>query len=801
MKNRMLAIIDAPAQGNFDKLTLHRLPGALPYAGRYRLIDFALSNIKNAFITNVAVFPSGNYRSLQDHVGSGKRWNLDRRRDGLFILPPKNLSMPAEDSLSFMRMHEHIEYFRRSTQEYALVMPADIVWNIDFLEVLDAHIASHAHITEIKHGNTRLQAFIISKKDLIEYINNYDVIPYKTLNDIVLKKKPLKYNVYDHQPYTKRIDNASTYLRSNLDLLKFEIGNSIFSRKRPILTKEKSAPPARYMQSASVNNAMIGSGSLILGRVSNSVVGRDCVIKEGAEVHDSVLMSNAIIETGAYVHHAIIDKGVVVKKNTVLEGDPVQPFVTQKEQVITTQSNLNVLFAAAEAYPYVKTGGLADVVGGLSRALSKKGVNVSVALPLYPVIKMQYQNTYTFMDSLTFDFDGEARKVNIYWLERKKVRYYFIENFKYFDREPIYGHGDDCLRFAFYALGVSKLVERLGGIDIVHAHDWHAGMVPRIMNHHLPTPPKTVLTIHNIDYQGECEARVLQALNLPAPNAAVNFLEDGIQRATKLTTVSPTYRNELRYEYFGKNLTGAILRRERDFYGVLNGLSKVFSPNNDKVILSRYDASNAFAKTENKLALQKRMNLPMGIGYFVIAMVSRITEQKGFELVIPAMHALMERHDNVQFVLLGSGDEGFIEQLRNLEQKYQGRVRLNIGYDAAHPNHIYAGADLFLMPSRVEPCGLSQMIAMKYGTIPLVRRTGGLADSVKDYDPISKEGTGFSFYNYDFESLDEKLETAYDVFTDNKNDWRSLILRAMHEDFSLASQAQKILEIYLTIKA
>jgi len=801
MNNRLLAVIDASAHSAFDKLTLHRLPGALPYAGRYRLIDFALSTLRNASIINVAIYPSGNYRSLQDHVGSGKRWNLDRRRDGLFILPPKNLSMPAEDTLSFMRMHEHIEYFRRSTQEYALVMPADIVWNIDFNAVLTDHIESGAQITEIKHQNTRMQTYIISKKELLEYINSYDVIPYQTLNDVVLKKKPLNYNVYDHQGYSKRIRDASTYHRSNLDMLKFEIGTQIFSTEWPILTKEKTAPPARYMPSSDVMNAMIGSGSLIQGTVHNSIIGRDCVIKEGAEVYNSVLMSNAVIEKSAHLNYTVIDKGVVVKRGTVLEGTTTQPFVTQKEQIITTRSNLSVLFAASEAYPYVKTGGLADVVGGLSRALSKKGVNVKVALPLYPQIKRQYQNTYAFHDSMTFSFDGELRKVNVYWLERKKVGFYFLENFKYFERDHLYGYDDDCKRFAFYNRAVVQLLHIIDPVDIVHAHDWHAGLIPRLLKHHHATPPGSLLTIHNIDYQGACGGEVLDALGLPSNPEGINFLEDGILQSTKLSTVSPTYRNELRYEYFGKNLTPALQRRERDFHGVLNGLPSVFSPATDKVILSPYDAPNAFAKTENKLALQKQMTLPMGIHNFVIGMVSRIAEQKGFDLVIGALSHFLGVYTDVQFVLLGTGDEALMERLKQLEKAYPAQVKLNLGYDATEPNHIYAGADLFLMPSRVEPCGLSQMIAMKYGTIPLVRRTGGLADSVTDFDPLSKEGTGFTFYNYDTDALLERLGDAYHTFKEHKDDWRMLVSRVMKADFSLSTQAQKILELYLSIKS
>ncbi len=798
--NSLLAIVDASSRGQFEKLTLHRMPGALPFAGRYRLIDFALSNIKNAGITNVAIFPFGNYRSLQDHIGSGKRWNLDRRRDGLFILPPKNMMLPSEENLTFQRMHEHFEYFRRSTQKYCLIIPSDIVWNIDFIKGLDAHIKSNADITEIMHGNYRLEAYIINKATLMEFIMAYDTLPYKTINEMLHKNNQLTRNIYTHDAYTKRIHDPYTYHRANLDMLNFEIGRFIFKREAPILTKEKTAPPARYGSNAYVHDSLISSGSYIRGSVIKSVIGRDCVIQKNSEVSHSVLMSNAVIEKNAYVSHAVIDKGVVVKSGTVIEGSKTQPFVTQKEQILTDQSALNVLFVGSEAYPYVKTGGLADVIGGLSSALSKKGLEISVILPLYPQIKKAFVQTYTYLASKTFDFAGETRKIRLYKHEKNKVTYYFIENFKYFEREKLYGYDDDCLRFAFFNLAVKESLTILGDIDILHLHDWHTGLIPKLLKETLSDPPKTFLTIHNIDYQGHCQKDVCAALNLTHQNnGEINFLEEGIMHADKLSTVSPTYRNELKYEYYGKNLTNALLKRERDFHGVLNGLAKVFRPQSDKVILSQYDQGTLFTKTENKLYLQETMHLDMGLNKFVIGMVSRITEQKGFPIILKMLDDLLDEYSDIQFVLLGTGDQAITEALQSIEKNHPNQVKLNIGYDATEPNYIYSGADLFLMPSRVEPCGLSQMIAMKYGTVPLVRKTGGLADSVIDYDPFTRRGNGFSFYPYDEAHLKDRLIDAYTLFKTDKKAWRKLMVRGMKSDFSLETQAQKMIEIYSTM--
>lgn len=797
MNSEALAVIDATPRGNFEKLTLHRMPGALPFAGKFRLLDFALSNLTNSGITNVAIFPAGNYRSMQDHVGGGKRWNLDRRRDGLFMLPPKNMMLPTGDYLTFQRMHEHIEYFRRSTQKYVLIMPPTIVWNIDFNEYLERHIESQADITEIVTEKIRPGVYICERDFLMKYIMDYDILPYRTMRDLCERGLKVSVNTLTFPHYARLITNPSNYLRANLDMLKFEIGRTVFSDKRPIVSKEKTGPPARYTESAVVDNSMVASGSLIQGYLKNSVIGRDVIVKKGAVIEDSVLMNDSIVESGAYINHAVLDKATVVKKDTVIEGSLQTPFVSEKGQVMTDQSTLRILHVASEVHPFVKTGGLADVLESLSRAQRRKGLETSVILPLYKSVKESYSETYKYLRSDTFDFAGEKRKIRLYSIMRDKVRFYFIENFTFFERDKIYGYDDDCTRFAFFNYAIRRFIDHIGPFDVVHVHDWHAALLPGILKRTMKTPPPTLLTIHNIDYQGVCSAsQIGEEMPTKGDKQTVNFLESGIHDATKVSTVSPTYRDELRYEYYGKNLTPSLLKRERDFYGVLNGISKKHSPNNDPMILSRYDAGNIAPKTDNKLFLQKEMRLPMKLEVFLIGMVSRIVEQKGFPILIPALKAFFEAHDDVQFVLLGSGDDALIKELEALQKSYPRRIRLNIGYDSAIPNHIYAGSDLFLMPSRVEPCGLSQMIAMRYGTLPLVRKTGGLADSVEDYDPLTKAGTGFTFFDYDADYLKNRLEDAYEVFKEKRDDWRRMQKQAMKADFSLELQAQKILEIY-----
>lgn len=802
MNSNLFVIVDATFKDNLEQLTLHRMPGALPFAGKYRLIDFTLSNIKNSRITNVAIFPYGNYRSLQDHVGSGKKWDLDRRRDGLFILPPKNLYIAPDEMISFQRMYEHIEFFVRSNQDYAVITSANIVWNIDFHKCLRYHIKNEADITEVMYENIRLKTFIISKKLLIEYIMTYASLEYRTMTELVEKAPNLKVIIYKHQNYTRTITDTFNYLKSNLDMLRFDIGSSIFTPERPIYSKEKTSPPARYLKNASIENSMISSGCLIDGTVINSVIGRDVIIKEGAEVKNSFVMSNSVIEENSKLNYTILDKQTIVKKNTHIEGILTSPYVTQKEQIVSSFENLRVLIVASESYPFIKTGGLADVIGSLSRNLGRQGVDTTVILPLYKKIRETFFESLEYKFSKTVVYNEIKHKIRVYRYQYKKAKYYFIDNFAFFDYDKVYGYENDPDRFAFFNKAVVEMLNELKPFDLVHINDWHTALIPILIDNSKHKGLKTLLTIHNIDYQGITNNKVIKKLgitNFVFKDEKINFLEIGINTASKLSTVSPTYKEELKYEYYGKNLTYSLLNRERDFYGILNGISSLFNPLSDKAIKTNYSIENIESKLENKLYLQEKMGLPVDKSKFVIGMVTRIVEQKGFDLVLNSFDELLNNNDNIQFVLLGAGDEKYISELEKLEARHPNQIKLNIGYDATNPNYIYSGADVFLMPSRFEPCGLGQMIALKYGTLPIVRRTGGLNDTVFKYDYITKKGNGFTFNNYDANEMKNTIGSAYNLFKDNKKDWNKLIQRAMRTDNSLVKSTQKYIEFYNTI--
>jgi len=802
MNSNLFVIVDATFKDNLEQLTLHRMPGALPFAGKYRLIDFTLSNLKNSQITNVAIFPYGNYRSLQDHVGSGKRWDLDRRRDGLFILPPKNLYIAPEEMITFQRMYEHIEFFKRSSQDYAVITSANLVWNIDFHQCLAFHLENEADITEIMYKNIRLKTFIISKKLLIEYIMTYDSLEYRTMNELVEKALNLKVVIYKHLNYTRTINDTFNYLKSNLDILRFDIGSTIFTPDRPIYSKEKTSPPARYLKNAHISNSMVSSGCIINGTVINSVIGRDVIVKEGAQIKNSFIMSNAVIEEDAFINYTILDKQTIVKKDTHIEGTLQNPYVTQKEQIVSSFKDLRILLVASESYPFIKTGGLADVIGSLSRNLAKQGVDVTVILPLYKKIRDTFFESLKYQFSKTVIYDEQKYKIRVYRYQYKKVKYYFIDNFTFFDYEEVYGYENDPDRFAFFNKAVVEMLDDLKAFDLVHIHDWHTSLIPLLIDNSKHQGLKTLLTIHNIAYQGVAKSEIIKKLkitNFVFRSEKINFLEIGINTATKLSTVSPTYKEELKYEYYGKNLTYSLLNREREFYGILNGISSVYNPLSDKTIKANYSIENLDKKLENKLYLQKTMALPVGKEKFVIGMVTRIVEQKGFDLILNAFDRLLDENNDMQFVLLGTGDQKYVEELRKLEGRHPKQIKLNIGYDSTNPNYIYAGADVFLMPSRFEPCGLGQMIALKYGTLPIVRRTGGLNDTVIKYDNITKKGNGFTFNNYDATEMKETIRLAYDLFINKKENWKKLMQRAMKSDNSLVKSTQKYIEFYNTI--
>jgi starch synthase len=801
MKDLFL-IVDATSRGNFSKLTRHRVPGAIPFGGKYRLIDFTLSNCKNSGINNVAIFPYGNYRSLSDHIGSGDRWDLSRRHDGVFILPPKNLSLTIENEISFQRMYEHLEYFYRSNQEYAIITPANMVWNVNYYDFLNEHLEKEADLTEILSDVRKvLKTYIISKKLLLEYIENYDQIAFRNLSDVFDYGPAIKTHTIVIDTFSYNINSSSELYEANMQILLPWVRTQLFIEDRPIYSKETMSAPSRYGDFAKVRNSIISSGAVIEGEVTNSIIGRKVKVHYGAKVTNSVIMNQSIIESDSVVEYSIFDKETHVLKGSIVTGEEEEIFVSEKKQIVTSHQKLAILQVSAECYPYIKTGGLADVVGSLAEEYSDMGKKSQVVLPLYPQIKEKYNLLLELKVSNSLNYGNKNYKVNLYSITNTNTVYYFIESYDFFDREKIYGYEDDGDRFAFFTLAVISFLDAIDEYpDIIHIHDWHVGLLPLILKIR-NMPIKTLMTIHNIEYQGIYDLDILAKLDIENPLqytrlSKLNFMEIGLNNSTKISTVSETYKDELRYEYYSKNLVEVINKRYRDFYGILNGINEDVNPALDLEIAMKYNLVNAFiAKKINKLDMQKKLNLKSGGDLFVIGMVTRIVEQKGFDIIIPALHQILE-NPNIEFVILGSGDEVYLEKLRTIQNRFPDRVSLNLEYDATKPQYIYAGTDVFLMPSRYEPCGIGQMIALKYGTIPIVRQTGGLNDTVDNYDTSSKRGNGFKFFNYDTRDLLFQINNAYNLYTNNKSDWQQLIINAMNSRYSLADSAKKYLELY-----
>ncbi|QLY40027.1 glycosyltransferase [Hujiaoplasma nucleasis] len=800
--NNLFVVVDATNQGSFSHLTRHRVPGAMPFGAKYRLIDFTLSNCKNSKIYNVAIFPYGNYRSLSDQIGSGNRWDLNRRKDGIFILPPKVLTNTIDHEISFQRMYEHIEYFKRSSQEYALITPANVVINIDYMSLLDKHIDADLDLsTFVGSDYERLKIYIINKELLIDYISKYDQIQYRNLSDVFDFSSSLKKAAHRIEQSSFLIESSRGLFNANMQLMNEQVRQEIFIKDWPIYSKETMSAPTRYGESAVVKNSIIASGAVIEGEVYHSVIGRKVHVRKNAKVYHSVLMNHADIGENAQVQYSILDKETKVIDHAKVLGTIDQLFVSEKKQIVTTEKGLTILQVSAEVQPFMKTGGLADVVGANAEAYSSLGKKSLVIMPMYPKIFENYELLLKHVGDKTIDFGDDQYKASLYALNNENTVYYFIETYQFFDRDKIYGYPDDDERFAFFSLAVIDFLEYLESFpNVIHVHDWHSALIPMLLKEY-GMKIKTLLTIHNIEYQGKFTQRVLSKLkvktayNFFRPNA-LNFLETGIHLADKVSTVSETYKDELAYEYYSKNLVDAIQRRARDFYGILNGVSENVGPKNDLDIYQKYDLVNVFsAKPRNKEDLQKKLGLTLSKDFFIIGMVTRIVEQKGFDIILPALYEIL-KNPQIQFVILGTGQEKYLDNLRNLEKQFPNQVSVNLTYDATNPNYIYAGADLFLMPSRVEPCGLGQMIALKYGTIPLVRQTGGLNDTVDHYDLSSKRGNGFKFYNFDVRDLVFQLEFAYSIYKNHPNDWHQLIINAMNSRFTIKDSAIKYIELY-----
>jgi len=476
---------------------------------------------------------------------------------------------------------------------------------------------------------------------------------------------------------------------------------------------------------------------------------------------------------------------------------------------------VRILFAASECVPFIKTGGLADVVGSLAPVLAQKGHDVRVILPKYAAIPEKFENNMHHVVDFEVQLGWRRQYCGIEALEQDGVTYYFVDNRYYFGRNYIYGlGGDEYERFAFFARAVLNSLPLIPfEPEVIHAHDWQAGMVPallRIQYSHLPAYNniKTVMTIHNLQYQGIFGIRDVQdVLHLPDSvftddklecHGAANYLKAGLVYADEVTTVSPSYAEEIQTSYYCERLDG-LLRAKRDHLtGVLNGIDTVeYDPTGDPSIAQTYSVDDMSGKAVCKRALQEQLGLEVRPDVPVIGMVSRLSNQKGLDLVDYVIADIMR--EDVQLAVLGMGDSRYVNLFSWAEQNYPGRVaaRFAMDHDLAH--RIYAGSDMFLMPSQFEPCGLSQMISLRYGTVPIVRETGGLRDTVLSYNDYTNAGNGFTFFNYNAHDMLHTLQRALHYYHNRKDVWKTLMERGMSGDYSWRHSAEMYISLYQSI--
>lgn len=472
---------------------------------------------------------------------------------------------------------------------------------------------------------------------------------------------------------------------------------------------------------------------------------------------------------------------------------------------------MQLFFAASEVAPFIKTGGLADVAGSLPNALAKLGHDVRVILPLYSAIPAKWRRQMTFLKRFHFPLSWRNAYCGLFSLDYQGLTYYFIDNEYYFKREGLYGQFDDGERFAYFSRAVVEVPVQLGwSPDIIHCNDWQTGLVPVYLleaRHREPLlkHTKSVFTIHNIEYQGRFDRNILGDVlgldesyfreDMLSYYGDVNLVKGAIYAADYITTVSPTYAKELQYAFYAHGLEGVIADNYHKFTGILNGIDMVHNdPANDPFLPAPYSAADLSGKAACKAALQEKLGLDVNPDVPIIACISRLVAHKGYELVTAAFPKIMEH--NVQFVVLGTGDWGIESFFRMAAQEYPGRVSANLMYSAELASQIYAGADLLLMPSIAEPCGLSQMIAMRYGTVPIVRLTGGLKDSVPAYNPTTGTGLGFTFGSITPGDLLGAIDRGLEVYETDRPNWIGLMERGMTTDFSWDQSATAYEKVY-----
>lgn len=479
-----------------------------------------------------------------------------------------------------------------------------------------------------------------------------------------------------------------------------------------------------------------------------------------------------------------------------------------------SSKKMQIVFASAECAPFVKTGGLGDVAGSLPAALVRAGAEVIVMVPKYATIKDEYKAQMEHFSDFYVSLGWRNEYCGLEKLEHDGVTYMFIDNERYFARDYPYGFFDDGERFAFFSKAITESLQHLPAgfeCDILHCNDWQTALAPVFLREFYQGLPlydrvKTVFSIHNVAFQGQFSDTVMEDIlgvaHIPAAASqlrcdacSVNYMLGALRYADAITTVSPTYAAEIQTPEFGEGLDGVLRERSYALQGILNGIDVAgFDPATDKRIAANYTVEDRTGKAVCKAKLQEELGLEVRDDRPLMVMVTRLTRQKGMDLVMYALDRILA--GGVQVAVLGTGDRDYEDGLRYFQHKYPGTMAARIEFDPALSQRMYAAADMFLMPSKFEPCGLSQIIAMRYGTLPIVRETGGLKDTVRPYNEFTGEGTGFSFRNFNGDEMGDAVFRAARLFWDNRDAWNQLVTQAMSQDFSWTRSADKYLDLY-----
>ena len=474
-----------------------------------------------------------------------------------------------------------------------------------------------------------------------------------------------------------------------------------------------------------------------------------------------------------------------------------------------------ILFVASESVPFIKTGGLADVVGSLPKSFPKEEFDVRVVIPNYTCIPWEYRSDFKYITHFYMDLGqvSGSEYVGVLTTQYDGITFYFIDNQRYFGGNTPYGDTRfDIEKFCFFSKAALSILPSINfKPDIIHCHDWQTGVLPVYLHtifrdNHFYDNIKTIMTIHNLRFQGIWDIKTLQKItNFPdyvfrptdmEYNKDANMLKGGMVYANYITTVSNSYKNEIQNDYYGEGLDGVVRQKSGDLYGILNGIDyNEYNPETDNEIFSKY---NKYSFIENKLynkrGLQHELGLEQNDNKFMIGIISRLTDQKGVDLIARVIEEIVD--DHTQLVVLGTGDKGYEDMFRYYEWKLKGKVSGNIYFSNNRAHKIYAAADAMLVPSRFEPCGLTQLISLRYGTVPIVRETGGLRDTVEPFNIYSDCGTGFSFANYNAHEMLNTINYAKHIYFNNRDKWNGIAFRGMEKDYSWGNSAQDYAGLY-----